>query len=311
MLEAFDGIRGCPGESVRVLITGASGQVGRALLALAPPAANVCALTHQELDLADAEAVQAAVRRFRPAAVINAAAYTAVDLAESQPERAHAVNAVGPQHLAESVAALGACRLLHVSTDYVFDGSSAAAYKPLDSTHPLNVYGRTKLQGEQCVLELLPRDAVVIRTAWVYAPQGKNFLLTMLRLMRNSGAVRVVADQFGSPTMASSVAAALWRAAELPDAHGTFHWTDAGVISWYEFACAIAEEAVALGLLTQPPRVTPITTADFPTAARRPARSALDSADTELQLGLTQVPWRSNLRAALSTLKSLEGGSPQ
>jgi dTDP-4-dehydrorhamnose reductase len=294
---------------MRVLITGASGQVGRALLALAPSAATVAALTHRDLDLTDAQAVQATVARFRPDLIINAAAYTAVDLAESQPELAHAVNALGPKYLAASALALGACRLLQVSTDYVFDGSARLPYTPTDTPRPLNVYGRSKLQGEQAVLETLPLDAVVVRTSWVYAPQGKNFMLTMLRLMRSSGAVRVVADQFGSPTLADSVAAVLWRAGELPGAHGIFHWTDAGVISWYEFACAIAQEAVALGLLKQSPQVTAIRSAEFPAAASRPERSALDCADTQRRLGLPQIPWRSNLRTALSRLRELERGS--
>jgi dTDP-4-dehydrorhamnose reductase len=149
---------------------------------------------------------------------------------------------------------------------------------------------------------VLGTRAVVLRTAWVYAARGRNFLLTMLRLMRERGAVRVVSDQKGSPTAAFSIARALWKLAELPRLHGTLHWTDAGVASWYEFACTIAEDALAAGLLSRPVEVTPITTADYPTAAHRPANSVLDTAASATQLGLTTTPWRENLRATLAQL---------
>ena len=180
--------------------------------------------------------------------------------------------------------------------------------EPDDAPHPLSVYGRTKLAGEQAVLAALGPRAVVLRTAWVYAPAGKNFLLTMLRLMRERGAVRVVADQKGSPTAAFSIARALWRLAQLPRVHGILHWTDAGVASWYEFACAIAEDALAAGLLSQPVEVAAIATADYPTAAHRPANSVLDTAASVAQLGLTPIPgvticaplWR-NCRAVEAT----------
>ena len=160
---------------------------------------------------ADARAVHAAVAAFGPELIINAAAYTAVDKAESEPFLVDAINAQAPQYLAEAAHALDGCRLIQISTDYVFDGHGSTAYKPDDAPHPLSVYGRTKLAGEQAVLAALGPRAVVLRTAWVYAPAGKNFLLTMLRLMRERGAVRVVADQKGSPTAAFSIARALWR----------------------------------------------------------------------------------------------------
>ena len=291
---------------MNVLITGASGQVGGALRALAPRNATVRALSHHELDISDAIAVRQAVEQFRPAVIINAGAYTAVDLAESHPEQAHAVNALGPRHLALAAAALNGCRLLHVSTDYVFDGASATPYTIADAPHPLSVYGRTKLLGEQHLLELMPLRAAIVRTAWVYAPQGKNFVLTMLRLMRERGAVRVVADQRGCPTAARSVATVLWRLAELPESHGVFHWTDAGIISWYDFAVAIAEEALAQQLLPKPPQITPITTAEYPTAAPRPRCSALNYEATAEQLALQAVPWRLNLRAVIRDVADRE-----
>src|SRR5579863_9278328 len=233
--------------SVRVLITGASGQVGGALLHSLPSGIEVHAPTREQLDIGDARAVHAAVTAFEPELIINAAAYTAVDRAESEPFVADAINAQAPQYLAEAAHTLEGCRLIQISTDYVFDGRGSVPYRPGDAPNPLSVYGRTKLAGEQAVLGVLGKRAVVLRTAWVYAPQGRNFLLTMLRLMRERGAVRVVADQKGSPT-----ARALWRLAELPLVDGILHWTDAGVASWYEFARAIADEALAAGLLPQP-----------------------------------------------------------
>ena len=285
---------------MKVLITGASGQVGRALLSSAPSLVELRSLTRTQLDISDAAAVRAAVAAFQPALVINAAAYTAVDKAESEPELATAINAQGPRNLAQAVHALPGSRLLHISTDYVFDGAASEPYQPTDATHPLSVYGRSKLLGERAVLEILGERAVVLRTAWVYAAQGKNFLLTMLRLMRERGAVRVVADQYGTPTSAESIARALWAIAQRPKLHGILHWTDAGKASWYDFALAIAEEGHAAGLLSMQVKVTPITTADYPTAAHRPANSALDTRASIAQLGFAPPPWRDNLRATLA-----------
>jgi dTDP-4-dehydrorhamnose reductase len=287
---------------VRVLITGASGQVGGALLRGLPPGIESHTPAREQLDVGDARAVHAAVSAFKPDLIINAAAYTAVDKAESEPFLADAINAQAPQYLAEAAHGIDGCRLIQVSTDYVFDGRGSAPYLPSDTPHPLSVYGRTKLAGEQAALGVLGKRAVVLRTAWVYAGQGKNFLLTMLRLMRERGAVRVVADQRGSPTAAFSIAHALWRLAELPRLHGILHWTDAGVASWYEFARAIADDALAAGLLSLPVEVSPIATADYPTAAHRPANSVLNTAASVAQLALKPNPWRDNLRATLADL---------
>jgi len=287
---------------LKVLVTGASGQVGRALQDTVPSGVEMRALTHAHLDISDAAAVRRTLADFSPAVVINAAAYTAVDRAESEPAAAAAINAAGPRHLAEGVLGITSARLLHISTDYVFDGRGTTPRRTEDSTAPLSVYGRSKLAGERAVLELLGNRAVVLRTAWVYAAAGSNFVLTMLRLMRERGAVRVVSDQRGSPTAAASVARALWRIAALPEVHGVLHWTDAGTASWYEFACAIAADAQAEGLLAHAPEVTPITTAEYPTPAPRPRNSTLELTASAAQLGLQPVPWRDNLRTTLRAL---------
>jgi dTDP-4-dehydrorhamnose reductase len=285
-----------------VLVTGAAGQVGGALLRSPAPGIELHAPTRKQLDISDARAVHAAVTAFQPEIIINAAAYTAVDQAESEPFLADAINAQGPQHLAEAAHSLDSCRLIQLSTDYVFDGRAADPYKPGDLTNPLSVYGRTKLAGEQAVLGVLGKRGVVLRTAWVYAAQGRNFLSTMLQSMQQRIAVRVVADQKGAPTAAFSIARAVWRIAELPHVHGILHWTDEGVASAYEFACTIAEEALTAGLLSGAIEVTPIATTDYPTAAHRPANSTLDTGATLALLGIRPDAWRINLRTTLAQL---------
>jgi dTDP-4-dehydrorhamnose reductase len=292
---------------MKVLIAGAAGQVGRALLGSVPSHVELRALTRAQLDITDAAAVRTCLNAFRPELVINAAAYTAVDKAETEQELAIAGNFRGPRHLAQSVRALPGCRLLHISTDYVFDGRATRAYRPRDLANPLSVYGRSKLLGESVVFEVLGARAIVLRTAWVYAPQGKNFLLTMLRLMHERGAVRVVADQHGTPTAAESIARALWAIAERPQLQGILHWTDAGRASWYDFAVAIANEGRAAGLLSKPVEVTPITTADYPTAAHRPANSVLDTDESSAQLGFKPDPWQANLQATLADISLARG----
>ena len=288
---------------MKVLITGAQGQVGRCLLASAPAGVTAVGLTRAQLDVGDAEAVKRTVEQQRPSVIINAAAYTAVDRAETEVDAARRVNGQGPQHLARAAGAHGA-RLLHISTDFVFDGRASQPYAPDAPTAPLGVYGLTKLEGEQAVRELLPQASVVLRTAWVYAAQGANFLLTMLRVMAEKHQVRVVADQIGTPTAADSLAQVLWGLAQRPQICGVHHFTDAGVASWYDFAMAICEEATLLGLLPSGIGVAAITTADYPTAARRPAYSVLDKRTLLAALPLDHQHWRVSLRRVLRSLQS-------
>jgi dTDP-4-dehydrorhamnose reductase len=283
---------------VKVLVTGSRGQIGRALAASTPPTVELIATTRRELDLADADAVTRAVAEHGPDLIINAAAWTDVDGNESEPDLAFEINAAGAGRLAAAAAAEQA-RMIQISTDYVFDGSASSPYAPDAAPTPLGVYGKSKLAGEQEVLARLPGAAIVLRTAWVYAAAGTNFMLTMLRLMRETGAVRVIADQIGTPTAAASVADVIWALAALPDLRGIFHWTDAGVASWYDFAVAIAEEAASMNLLSNLPEVLPVRTDEYPTASRRPRYSVLDSRATIEATGLRPAHWRTRLRAVL------------
>jgi dTDP-4-dehydrorhamnose reductase len=288
---------------MKIVIAGAAGQVGRALLSCIPRGTTVQGLTHADLDIGDATSVMERARAERPDVIICAGAYTAVDRAESEPELAARVNIEGPRNLAQAAREVGA-RLVHISTDFVFDGSTSTAYRPDSPTNPLSVYGKTKLAGEQAVQAILPDRSTILRTSWVYAAQGNNFMRTMLRLMQAKGQVRVVADQVGTPTAASSVARVIWALSARSDLSGLYHWTDAGVASWYDFAVAIAEEAVALGLLPATVSVDPISTAEYPTPARRPPFSVLDSRAALAALGLTPQHWRAGLRTELKELRN-------
>jgi dTDP-4-dehydrorhamnose reductase len=289
-------------SSGTILITGAGGQVGRSLIGIGLPAARILAVTHKELDITDGRAVSEYVREHSPDVIINAAAHTAVDRAESEADLARLVNVDGPRHLAVAARDRGA-RLIHISTDFVFDGSASVPYRPDAPTNPLSVYGITKRAGEQAVLETLPGHSVIVRTAWVYAADGNNFVRTMLRVMKANGAVRVVADQVGTPTAARFLAEALWKIVQNPGINGVHHWTDAGVASWYDFAVAIAEEGAQLGLIPDSVTVTPIGTADYPTPARRPSYSVLDKTSLSAY-GLIPVHWRKRLRGVLGEMRN-------
>jgi dTDP-4-dehydrorhamnose reductase len=286
---------------MKVLITGAGGQLGQALQSSAPAGTHIVAFGHAALDIADASAVSAAVVQHRPDLIINAAAYTAVDKAESDVMAARAINATGPANLAFAARDARA-RLVHVSTDFVFDGVSGMPYRPDAPTAPLGVYGATKREGEEAVFSAKP-DALIVRTAWVYGSTGGNFVRTMLRLMMERDEVRVVADQIGTPTFASGLAGAIWALDEA-GATGIHHWTDSGAASWYDFAVAIQEEALALGLLSRRASVLPIPTTAYPTPARRPHYSVLNKEATFALLGRPAPHWRENLRRMLKDIQT-------
>ena len=252
-----------------------------------------------ELDLLQPGAVERALREHRPDVVINTAAHTGVDTAESARERVFAINAKAAGVLAATATEAGV-RVIHVSTDFVFGDASGRPWAPDDPPSPLGVYGSTKLEGEKRVAAATSGRAVVMRTAWLYSRHGRNFVTTMLEKMRQRQPVDVVVDQIGTPTWARGLARALWAAASDQSVTGIHHWTDAGVASWYDFAVAIQEEAVALGGLADPVPIRPVRSEAFPTPARRPSFSVLDKTATWKALKITPLHWRQALRKMLT-----------
>ena len=283
---------------MKALITGVKGQLGKALLAHAPAGWTCVSLDRAALDLSDAEAIARVVDAEQPDLVLNAAAYTAVDRAESESDLAHAINAGAPAAFSKALGDAG--RLLQVSTDFVFDGARGHAYLPSDIRNPQSVYGASKAAGEDAAGD----TAIIVRTSWVYAAAGANFVRTMVRLMRERDELGVVADQIGSPTWARGLAITIWGLA-VRDATGIWHHRDAGIASWYDFAVAIAEEAHAVGLLDRIPAIHPIATSEYPKPARRPAFSVLDVTATREILGDISMHWRANLRTMLNEENAL------
>lgn len=282
---------------MRVLVTGGNGQLGRMLARTAPAGAELLSVDVDSMDLTDAAAVREGVTGFRPELIINGAAFTAVDKAESAEAAARAVNAGAVATMAEAARDVGA-RLVQISTDFVFDGQATRPYRPEDAPRPLSVYGQTKLEGERAA----GPEALIVRTAWVYEVGGANFVATMLRLMADRDEIAVVADQFGTPTRALSLAEALWELVRV-GASGIHHYTDAGVASWYDFAVAIREEGEAAGLLAPTAaRVRPIATAEYPTPAARPCYGIMDKSATWGLMGRVPPHWRVNLRAMLKEM---------
>ncbi len=286
---------------MNILLTGVKGQVGWELQRSLASLGEVVAVDREDMDLADAAAIRTKVQEIAPRVIVNPAAYTAVDRAESEPERARLINAVAPGILAEAALRCGAI-LVHYSTDYVFDGSKDTAYLEDDAPHPLNVYGATKLAGEAAIRAAGVRH-LILRTSWVYGLRGGNFLLTMQRLMRERTELKIVDDQIGAPTWSRLIAEATAqilaqclspaRGADRPEPWGTYHLTCGGETSWYGFAAAIAE----LGGYTT--RLTPIPSSDYPTPARRPTNSRLDNAKLARVFGLRLPHWREALKLCL------------
>lgn len=284
----------------KVLITGSGGQLGYELMKRCPAGMECRGADLPEVDITSMDQVGRLCTEFRPDVLINAAAYTAVDRAETEEAAARSVNVEGAGNLAAAAKSCGS-RLIHISTDFVFDGASSRPYRVSDPTGPLGVYGKTKILGEKAVLRESP-DSVVIRTSWLYSSHGKNFVKTMIKLMAERKQLKVVCDQVGSPTWAGGLAVALWSTVGKPGMKGIFHWSDNGVASWYDFAAAIQEEAVLLGLLRGRTEILPIKGEEYPTPARRPWYSVMDTSETRKELGLRGVHWRENLRIMLREL---------
>jgi dTDP-4-dehydrorhamnose reductase len=301
----------------KILLTGKNGQVGHDLQRFLPRLGEVLALDRQQLDLSRFDEVRRVIRQIRPALIVNAAAYTAVDLAEKEHSLAQAINAEAPAIMAEEARRIGAA-LVHYSTDYVFDGIKNSPYEEADPTEPTNVYGKTKLAGEQAI-----RDSgahhLIFRTAWVYSTRGKNFLRTILRLATEHEELRIVNDQIGAPTWSREIASATAEVLQKffdrtgnvsawAELGGTYHMTAGGETSWFEFAKAILEEAKKQATSPAPwlaeathrkpllsRVVTPITTAEYPTPARRPAYSVLSNIHTVRTFGIELADWRTQL----------------
>lgn len=285
----------------RILLTGAEGQVGKELQLCLTPLGEVLALGRNQLDLTQPAQIEGHVHAFQPTHIINAAAYTAVDKAESEPELATAINATAPTQLAQLAQSVGAS-FAHISTDYVFNGSKGSPYLEDDPTQPLGVYGQTKLKGELGIRQECEQHWI-LRTAWVHGAYGKvNFVKTMLRLGAERQELRVVTDQIGSPTWAADIAHALAQFIQQSPSYGTYHFTNSGVASWYDFALAIFEEARLLGVPLQVERVIPIPTSAYPTPAQRPAYSVLSGERTTAVLGSPAPHWRQSLRQMLRQL---------
>jgi dTDP-4-dehydrorhamnose reductase len=292
---------------VRALITGANGQLARELVATAPPGVQLRAVTRAECDIVDLQTVEKVVESFRPDIIINTAAYTAVDAAEANKELAFAVNARGAGNVAKAAKFRGA-RLIHISSDYVFDGRRSTPYPPDAPTNPINVYGASKLMGERLTLAAAP-SAMIVRAGWLYSATGKNFLTGILTALRSSGSISVVTDQEGCPTSAPEFAITLWKASGA-NLQGIYHWSNSGSARWYDFAREIARVGQELGLLREEPEIRPVTSEEYRRAAQRPAYSVLDSTALAGALKASPSSWQQALRTEMERrLQALSRGS--
>lgn len=290
---------------MRILITGAQGQLGQSFAWLKQQGqagrAELILLGRAQLDICQTERIGQALDHYQPDAVINAAAYTAVDKAESEPQAAYLLNATAVGWLAQACAQRG-LRFLQVSTDYVFDGQQKQPYRETDPTAPVSVYGKSKLAGEQAAVQALP-SSLILRTSWVFSQFGHNFLTTMFRLGAERPALGIVADQWGGPTYAPHIAQVLLDLAQQESAQGVYHFAGEPVVSWYQFAQHIFEQAVNQQKLAKAPALKPISTASYPTPAPRPAQSALqqNKLDTVLAKPIDR-DWQAGLRLSLENL---------
>ncbi|OEF94373.1 dTDP-4-dehydrorhamnose reductase [Vibrio splendidus] len=293
---------------MRVLITGCHGQVGSCLTKLLANHDNivVLALDREHLDITRHEAVNAAITEFQPTIIINAAAHTAVDKAEEEVELSYAINRDGPKYLAEAAQSVGAA-MLHISTDYVFEGNKAGEYIEMDATNPQGVYGKSKLAGEIAVAEACDKH-IILRTAWVFGESGNNFVKTMLRLGENRDALSIVGDQFGGPTYAGDIANALVQIAQCISQDdevefGVYHYSGLPHVSWFDFADSIFDIAVEQEVLANKPNLTSITTDQYPTPAKRPSNSRLSNEKITACFSVEASDWK----AALSNIQAYTG----
>lgn len=293
---------------MRAIITGCSGQVGSSLVKMLTKSDNaaVLALDREHLDITSQDSVNAVVAEFRPTVIINAAAHTAVDRAEEEVELSYAINRDGPKYLAEAAQNVGAA-ILHISTDYVFEGNKAGEYLETDTTNPQGVYGKSKLAGEIAVAEACEKH-IILRTAWVFGEQGNNFVKTMLRLAQNRNTLSIVGDQFGGPTYAGDIASTLVLIANSISQgqmveYGVYHYSGLPHVSWFDFANTIFDVAVERGVLDNKPNLTSISTNQYPTPAKRPSNSRLNTEKITLSFSAKASDWK----AALNNIEAYTG----
>ncbi|MDH2201464.1 dTDP-4-dehydrorhamnose reductase [Ectopseudomonas oleovorans] len=287
---------------VKVLITGAAGQVGSELVKLAPAGFDVVGYNSSELDITNAQQVQQIVAEQSPALIINAAAYTAVDKAETDVERAYAVNETGVKNLVEAALSLG-IPVFHISTDYVFDGTATEPYKETDPVGPTGVYGASKLAGEQALANSGVKH-IILRTSWVFGAEGNNFVKTMLRLGKERDTLGVVADQHGCPTSAASIANVLWQLAQKYTEEGEltwgiYHFSNAPATTWYGFAMEVFSKAGTFGIVHNNPKINSLTSEEFKMVVKRPLRSVLDTYKIETMLDFEVPRWSEELDKVL------------
>ncbi len=280
----------------RIILLGGYGQLGKLIQETIPADTKLFAFNSRDFDICNPVQHERVYKDLVPTTIINASAYTQVDQAETEQERAFEVNAKGPSLLAQ--ASPKDCRIIHFSTDFVFDGSKQAPYMPNDIARPVSVYGKSKLKGEEKLSASRP-DATIIRTAWLYSAEGKNFMNTMLKLMAEREELAIVNDQFGTPTSAHGLAEVLWRFVANRELKGIYHWTDQGEASWYDFAIEIQKQALTLGLLKKKIPLRAISTNEYPTPARRPENSLLDKSATYEAIKYKGQKWQNELKKVL------------
>ena len=297
---------------MKVLLTGANGQLGRMIIIDRPENVNLIALDKTKMDFMNQNACYEKILEIKPDWVINCGAYTLVDEAEKNKKKALQINAFVMKSISEAIKLING-KLLHISTDFVFDGLQKNPYKPFQKTNPVNVYGESKALGESLIRDTLDdgTQSIILRTSWLVGPIGNNFALKILNLHKNHKILKVVSNQFGSPTTTSSLSKVCWKIIKEHNQYiiqnnkfpGILHWSDAGAASWYDLAFEVGEIAVHLGLIQNPATVIPIKSSDYPTMAKRPLYSVLDSSITQKLIGVNPLNWRDSLFDSLKILK--------